>query len=85
MRLYYQPDGKLDRVFWEAELFANPLPPLTHLDIDEVDPENKALCVDLKYHHQRRDEDGQEKYFIENEQLVENIGWEEWEEPLEEL
>ena len=50
---------------------------LTEFNIEEVDPENKEVCLDLrKYGNQYRvDENGLNKYYIENNELHVRDEW----------
>lgn len=54
--------------------------PLTELEIDEVDPTNKEVCIDLiKYGNiSRVDINGDNKYYIENDELHSRDDWEEY-------
>ena len=51
--------------------------PLTELEIDEIDPENKAICLDLiRYGNtQTVNEAGETKYYIENGELNVRDNW----------
>jgi len=53
--------------------------PLTEFEIDEVDPENKDLCIDLVAYagKGRFDINGLEKYYIDTGELYERDNWEE--------
>ena len=53
--------------------------PLLELTIDEVDPDNKAVCQDIVRRIKQTDVDGEHKYYIDDQgQLCENVGWGEY-------
>ena len=57
--------------------------PYSVLTIDEVDPQNKEICIDLARTSHKADEFGEGKYFIDtNGDLAENEGWEEYYEEI---
>lgn len=47
------------------------------LEIDELDPENKDLCIDLVKTDNKVDADGLKKYYISGGVLYQRDGWEE--------
>ena len=91
MRLYYRNDedapGKrlIMAAVYDRDLFAfytgGMNPDHSTLDIDEVDPENKAVCRALAY-NSPRDVNGERRFYIDaDSDLAENEGWEPYEEP----
>lgn len=49
------------------------------LTVDELGPDNKAICRALSASVHRLDVDGEQRYFIDADgDLAENIGWEEY-------
>lgn len=55
------------------------LSPFSTFTIDEVDPDNKMLCLDLVRSLNKTDENGAGKYYVDpNGTLMEKEGWEEY-------
>lgn len=81
MKLYYNPtDGEVFYAVYVRDLFSfshTTNIPLSEYDIDEVNPDNKALCLDLKRTEWKFDIDGQRKYYIQAGQLNSRDGWQE--------
>lgn len=79
MKLFYNnQDGKIFYAVKNNDLFwfthsANI--PLNEFGIDEIDPVNKALCIDLVRTVNKIDNVGDNKYKIEAGQLIEKEGW----------
>jgi len=79
MKLYYSTQsGEVLYALFEAEVFGfkhttNIL--LSILEIDEIYPENKEICIDLKRTVPLFDDQGQRKYYIENGELYDRDGW----------
>ena len=51
--------------------------PISTIEIDELDPDNKALCIDLKGTQGRYDAQGRTKYHIVDGELHVNDDWQE--------
>lgn len=49
--------------------------PLSELDIDEVAPENKDICMDLRRVAGKADSEGRGKYYVGSGQLYEREEW----------
>jgi len=86
MRIYYKlkpyAPGKrlIVGAVYEKDLFSAPLEPkgCFHIDVDEVDPDNKGICRNLADATSKRDSEGEGRYFIDaDHELCENEGWEE--------
>lgn len=84
MKLYYHQSefspGKhrVVAAIYDTDLFkfdTGTLSPFSTLSIDEVDPNNKAICLDLVRTANRTDEAGEGKYYVSNGQLMEKEGW----------
>ena len=52
--------------------------PLTEFEIDEILPDNQAICLDLFKMWKKADINGDEKYYIENGELHQRDNWEEY-------
>jgi len=85
MRLYYLQSQyvsnkhKVVKALYDDEVFRfneGVLSPFYVLNIDEVDPFNKALCLDLVRTANKVDEAGEGKYYINSGGiLMEKEGW----------
>ena len=49
--------------------------PLVGLNIDEIDPINKAICLDLMQTVNKSDEAGRGKYYLSGGELMLRVGW----------
>jgi len=81
--LYNNLDGKIYYSVYNTDWFKfqhSTNIPLTEFEIDEVDPDNKMVCLDLKKYGNawKTDINGQGKYYIENNELFSRDGWEEF-------
>ena len=47
------------------------------LEIDELSPDNKALCIDIIKTQGKRNSEGEPKYFVSSGELYETDNWEE--------
>lgn len=81
MRIYYlQSNNKIVTAKYDDELFRfddSTLSPFNIFDIDEVDPTNKAICLDLVRTVNKVDEAGDGKYYISGGILMVKDGWQE--------
>lgn len=79
--LYNNQDGKIFYAVPDKELFwfthSTNIPLLT-FEIDEVDPINKDICLDLRRTAGRVDETGEGKYYLSGGVLMEKEGWTEY-------
>ena len=79
MKLYYlQSNNRIITVKYEDEVFkfdTSTLSPFNAFEIDEVDPLNKSLCIDLVRACNRIDEGGDGKYAIVGGVLLEKDNW----------
>lgn len=85
MILYYDDtNGKIYYAIYEKDVFAfehTTNITLSEFEVDEVDPTNKSLCIDL---HRlgssllHVDSNGDGKYYIDTGELYERDGWEEY-------
>lgn len=89
--LYNQTDGRIFYSVYNTDYFKfthTTNIPLTILEIDEIDPNNKAVCLDLaKYGNAwKNDIDGNGKYYMQNDSGVWNLySRDNWEEYIPEL
>ena len=71
MKLYYNKEnGEVFYAVYDSDLFKfshTTMIPLNEFQIDEVDPENKEVCIDLIKMQMRKDKDGLGKYFIDED------------------
>ncbi len=86
MKLYYNSEnGEVLYAVYDKDLF-NFIPKtnlsLLELDIDEIIPNNKTICIDLTKTQWRFNEVGQRKYYIQSGDLYSRDGWEEYENPV---
>lgn len=80
MKVYYSDVGRdvfkalydVEAYMWIDKIAA----PHSMLEIDEVDPDNKALCADIYAYQGYVDNDGQSKYYVDGGELYERDGWE---------
>ena len=80
MRILYKTDGTVYKALLEKDIFLYEDPyglTLSCLTIDEVDPLNKVLCIDLVRAVGRQDSNGLGKYYVASGALMEREGWEE--------
>lgn len=79
--LYNATDGKIFYAVYDKDWFSfshTTNIALTERTIDELDPLNKALCLDLYRMQGRVDVAGENKYHVDGMgQLVEKVGWQE--------
>ena len=82
MKLYYREDtGEVYYAVYSKDIFAfthNTLIPLLEFDIDEVLPDNKELCADLKRTEWRTDVNGKLKYHIHDGSLNSIDNWQQF-------
>jgi len=63
---------------WDSDVFKfqNTIQvPWSTLEIDEIDPDNKAICRDLVIYGYEKDAYGLNKYYIENGELHVRENW----------
>ena len=79
--LYNAVDGKIFYAVYDSDWFKfshSTHIALTEKAIDEVDPENKALCQDISRSLNKVDVSGNAKYYIDGDgDIAEVDGWEE--------
>ena len=80
MKIYYlQSNNRIVAAKYNDEVFkfdTNTLSPFNIFEIDEVDPFNKAICLDLVRTVNKVDEVGEGKYYINSSGiLMEKEGW----------
>ncbi|MBZ0220682.1 MAG: hypothetical protein K8I01_09660 [Candidatus Methylomirabilis sp.] len=51
--------------------------PLSEFDIDEINPENRDICMDLRRVAGKKDQEGRGKYYISGCVLHVKEGWQE--------
>lgn len=76
--LYNNTDGKIFYAVPDKDLFwftHSTNIPLAELDIDEVDPTNKAICLDLVRTCNKVDDAGLGKYYLSGGQVMQRDGW----------
>ena len=88
MKIYYlQSEYQVGKhrvvcTIYDSEVFRfdeGVLSPFYVLNIDEVDPFNKFLCLDLIRTTNKTDINGEGKYYVDGlGQLVEKEGWQEY-------
>lgn len=70
---------RLVQALYDSEVFksdASVLSPHWILNIDEIDPANKALCMDLAKTVNKVDAQGEGKYYVNaSGQLMQKEGW----------
>lgn len=79
--LYNNQDGKIFYVVLDKDWFMfihSTNIPLTEIEIDEINPDNKTICVDLRKTNNRFDINGLKKYYISNGDIYERENWEEF-------
>ena len=52
--------------------------PISEFQIDEVDPDNKEICLDLSKNVFKKDVNGLGKYYIESGELHSRDDWQEY-------
>ena len=79
MKIYYI-NNKIVQVNYDKDDFAweNNANNASILEIDEIAPDNKPVCIDLYRTFNKTDIDGNNKYSIQNGELMELEGWEEY-------
>ncbi len=80
MRIHYRPDGTIYKTMLDRDVFTYDDPyglALPHVTVDEVDPANKALCIDLLRTPGRVDLNGLNRYYIDTitGDIMERAGW----------
>jgi len=87
MRIYYKlkpySEGKREiiKAVYDKDLFSAPTAysGCFYIDVAEVDPENKEICMNVFTYFNKYDEDGESKYFIDDDkELSENLEWVEY-------
>lgn len=80
MRVLYKDDGTIYKVLKDSEVFfyddtfGQALPFIT---VDEISPDNKAICIDLYKMQGRTDVNRLHKYYVLSGQIMERTGWQE--------
>jgi len=79
--LYNNSDGEIFYAVYDKDWFAfrhstNIM--LIELEIDEVSPDNKTICADLKRWVGKKDINYLGKYYIDTDELYERDHWEEY-------
>lgn len=79
MKLYINTQlNKIVQAVYDDQVFKfdnSTLAPYYTFDIDEVDPTNKKICIDIIRTLNQVNDVGVNKYSIENGILVEEVGW----------
>jgi hypothetical protein len=82
MKLYYSTtEGSVYYAVYDNDIFRfthTTNIPLSTFDIDEVSPDNKALCLDLKRTEWKFDINGKRKYFVSAGVLNSRDNWAEY-------
>ena len=82
MRIFHNTaTGKISDWVLDKDLFiytSSLNVPYSTVDIDEVAPSNVALCQDGYRRQRQRDFDGNHKYYIKANEIIEREGWEEF-------
>ena len=79
MKIYYKNENIIATVFDRDEFaWENNTNNASILEVDEIAPENKTICIDLIRTCHKTDIDGNNKYSIQNGELMELEGWEEY-------
>lgn len=88
MRVYYlqteyQPGRhRIVAAVYGADLFRfddSRFAPFSALEIDEIDPDNKTVCIDIHKTLDRVDESGESKYYVNSSgEIMETAGWVEY-------
>jgi len=80
MKIYYsQSSGEIIKIVSQFREFWTDIKisyPYSVLEIDEIDPENKELCSDLKGVQGQVDVNGDAKYYMSGGELYERDNWE---------
>jgi hypothetical protein len=81
--LYEESSGKIYHVVLDKDwfLFVNNTDiALSTFEIEEINPSNKDICVDLIKHRDNHkiDKDGKDKYYMQNNELYSRDGWAEY-------
>ncbi len=79
MKIYYIGD-KIVQVNWDKDDFSwdNRSAGAKVLTIDEINPDNKAVCIAIKQAAGKINEAGLPKYFVSGDDLYERKGWTEY-------
>lgn len=79
MKLYHI-NGKIVDAHWDRDEFIwqNNTNNAVVFEIDEVSPDNKALCLDFMRKLNAVNEAGEHKYYIDANELYEREGWVEY-------
>jgi len=79
--LYNQDNGEIFYAVYDSDLFKfthSTNIPLSEFQIDEVDPENKLICLGLSRSVFKKDENGLGKYYIDEDgDLNQREDWQE--------
>jgi len=77
MKIVYLQNGKITTCVYDRDwfMFDNQGAVTSTLEIDEIDPDNKALCLDLVRTQGKVDESGDPKYMVTEGELMEKEGW----------
>ena len=82
MKIYYTQKKKIIKVLYEKDIFGYDLstlnPDHSVFEIEEIDPANKDICIDVTGTSDKVDKDGLNKYYIENNELHVRDNWEEF-------
>jgi len=82
MKLLYDSNGEIYYAVYDVDYFKfthSTNIPLTEFQIDEVDPDNKLVCLDLLRSVFKKDVNGLGKYYIDADgDLHSRDGWQEY-------
>jgi len=81
MKLYFdEGTGIIHYAINDRDLFNfNPPAGLTEFSIDEIAPDNKAICIDILKNYRKHDSNGLSKFYMQSDggiwNLYERDGW----------
>jgi hypothetical protein len=82
MQLLYNPvDGEIFYAIYNNDIFRfthTTNIPLSEFIIDEVEPDNKLICLDVQKTVLQKDVNGLGKYYIDEGELHSRDGWQEY-------
>lgn len=77
MKLIYLTTGRIIAAVYNKDwfMFDNQGASTGTFVIDEIDPDNKFVCLDIVRSQGKEDEDGDPKYMVTEGELVEKENW----------
>ena len=80
MIIIYDSNGMIHNIVYDKDKFPSVIGNLNVLEIDEIEPENGSLCKDLVRTYGKIDDNGNPKYYVDEDgDLFEVDDWEPYE------